>query len=224
MDVPAGVACFSETLSESKPRLAMNQWRPESPTLSGLRGGERRAEHFDDTLFSSIERMIYKVCRSHSSVCDETAEDLVHDCTLNISKQIAKYNPELSSFTTWCWHLCRNTLISKTRRAKKRVVLCYRGFANENHYDNRLFADHPGYPAKVYSFEIRDAVHDLLKQNPKQRQMVFAMFGNPRAKDYSAPDEIKICQVARACNVPYHEAYLFYRNIVRPFFKKRFAE
>jgi RNA polymerase sigma factor (sigma-70 family) len=228
MDVPAGVACRSESLSESRPRLAvettsrraMSQGMLGSLALSDLHGREclrPETRDFSDSLFNSIERMIYRLCNDYSSACNERAEDLVQDCVLNISKQIRKYNPELSNFTTWCWHLCKNTLINKIRRVNRRIVLC--GNCPES-----LMTSYSKNPTKVFTFEIREAVHDLLKQNPKQKQMVFAMFGNPRAKHYFSPDKIEICQVARTCNVPYQEAYLFYRNIVRPFFKKRFAE
>lgn len=226
----SATACIPEIPSQTKEpvpiervRVSLTQDSLAALMASAARGCEVNhpaAKHFQNGLYDSIHGMVYELCKHYSTFCGDDPEDLLHDCLLNISKKIGHYNSKISRLTTWSWHVSRNLLASKTRRAglrlRKTVEL------PDNISEDAVAGGTVKKTPKALVFEIRDAAIDLARKNPEQKEIVFAMLGNPADKDYTMPDKIDIGHVAKTCNVSYQETYLFLRKIVRPYMMKKF--
>jgi RNA polymerase sigma factor (sigma-70 family) len=144
-------------------------------------------------------------------------DDMIQDCYSRILKRIGTFKHYKAKFSTWCTHVCRSALNSRYRsniRYSSRI-------AEVENIDGLSVV---GPEDMMLAKEITDTVKAIAKAHPKKRKILYAMFGNPKKKNFLLPSEVRVAEVARELNVSYSEVYAFHRDVVRPFFKEKFGE
>lgn len=106
---------------------------------------------------------------------DETAQELVNEAFLRVSKKIETFNSETAVFSTWLFRITKNLFIDKTRQKKdKAVFLSDLAVADgENHMIEFDLESHENNPEvdiiiKERNKEINIIIDDLKSENIKQ--------------------------------------------------------
>lgn len=172
-------------------------------------------EHFYDLLYENIKMLIYKICRKYMPVFEDQMEDLVHDCMLKIVKEIKKFDAKRGSFSTWCYWRCRGVIIGKYRKAYRDS---HREFVNIEDDAEKIPDESSG--GLLLSIDFSQAIRDLVRLHPRKKRLIHIMLGRP--DDQSRSSRIIVSRIARVAKISRHDVSYFYKNVVRPFFRRRF--
>ena len=175
-------------------------------------------QSFQRALYDSIIRMVIGLANGYAVNSIDEADDLVQECMKRIMTNLHNYDSEKAKFSTWAYRVSKSVLNRKYTQGSK--------------YSNTFVQMKDGWDAgarekttsAVACSEITDVVRELIKEFPKKRHILFAMFGDPESDDYILPDTIDVTETARKAGVSYGQTHQFYCRSVRPFFKKRFSK
>lgn len=183
-------------------------------------------------LYEAIRRMVFQLALKYEKSCGESSEDLFQDCMARIISQLWRFDPAKAKFTTWSWLVCRSVLNRKYRDNKRinSVVVNSDAMIMEDGYDIRenLSEDIETEKSKTASagvgiIEMMDAIRTLASKYPDHQKLIFELFGNPEEDNYVMPKTISIAEASKAVGFDYLQARLFFKNVIRPFFRENFV-
>ena len=183
-------------------------------------------------LYDSIYKMVFQLANRYSVTCPDGVEDLAQDCMYRITSQLFRFDPNVAKFTTWAWWVCRSVLNKKYQVGKrlKNIVIgegCLINQNGESMFENMpekspegvQHHDCPG----MLAVEMMDAIRALMVKYPQRKTLIAELFGDPDSDGFVMQSQVSIIDAARASGEDYRKARLFYSDVVRPFFCKRFA-
>lgn len=180
-------------------------------------------KHFGNALYESVSRMVGMISTRFGETCHEPSEDLVQECFKRVFFKINKFDKDKAKFTTWCWYVCMNTLRHRYNHIAKRRDI-------NNFEDPDIIARmspaelrSAGYES-VLRDEIIDGLEVLAKRHPRNRRLIFEMFGNPVKGQDSLSSRPLFVEAAKSVGVTQQWAYSFYCSKVRPYFQRKFME
>lgn len=162
-----------------------------------------------------VESYVWRYCTSNS--VEKT--DLFQECMGKIFSSIGGYKQSKGKFTTWSSYVCFSVL---NREYQKRIRW-------ESHVVHDVVLDNrpdenPSNGNRILAQDVRSSIRDLMTRYPGNRSLILAIFGNPDAENYCPPERLKISSAARAAGMASDRAKVFFRDIIKPFFEKRFLQ
>lgn len=179
--------------------------------------GEADQALFGQHVYLALERIVDKLCRPWVPQMDERLEDLRQSCMLKIFKNIKTYDGT-KKFSTWVWIICRNELIERERYcARRRPQL-----SSATDFDATFLVASPK-DQSMLRLDIARCIRELATEYPQKKKFVFELLGDPDCSSYHVPSTLVITEAAKASGLEYHDAYMFYKHKVVPYFKEQFA-
>ena len=174
-------------------------------------------ELFERALYDSIIRMVIGIANSYAVNSIDTSDDLVQECMRRIMTKLHKFDKNKAKFSTWSYRVCKSVLNRKYKQGSK--------------YKSTFVGMAEGWDAPeservtsaVLGSEITQALKELFDENPKNKHILSAIFGNPDSEQFVIPDSIDISHAAEKAGVDYGQAHAFYSRKIRPFFRKKFS-
>lgn len=194
--------------------------------------GEQERLKMNQLLCDCIRNMVYKLAIKYSVTCNDEVDDLAQDCMYRIISQLWRYDSDKSKFTTWCWWVCRSVLNCKYRQGQKHksFIADARSYTDEdgvsmleNLPDQNTDGVQRNECRGILALEIIDTIKTLASEHPKNKELLFDLFGNPDDSDFVLPNYISLSASARAVGMKYSNARKFYNSIVRPLFQEKFS-
>jgi DNA-directed RNA polymerase specialized sigma24 family protein len=188
--------------------------------LSNRETGHPAESHFLEALFTSVAGIVHKLAFKYSATCVGSEDDLAQDCFLRIVENLDKFNSKdgTRKLSTWVWTVCENHLGRTYRYDKRRRE----GFTTCGG-DSLKGLVEPS--VSLLTLDVRDAVKALFDMYPERKTLLrMILGGTPEEGIIFSRGRMDIADMAREAGVKYSDAYTFYRDVVRPFFKNRFEE
>ncbi len=206
------------------PVLEFNRFPVSQETIAAFVGSGREASNrleseFRQELHQCISAMVHGLAFKYAVNCrlDEPG-DMVQDCWVRIMEKIHTYTPARARFTTWAYHVCKSVLNRSYRKGKRyheRYTDMPDGIA-----DNQMANDDSR--AASLGSDVRNAVRELLNLYPARSGVIVALLGKPDSE--IIPHEIDVHGAASVCGVPDADVEQFYKEVIRPFFERRFSD
>lgn len=232
-DLAAGIVATPVQDAVKKPMTQEQMAVAIARDMKGIRPlspQDRRT--INTALYVSIKKMIYQLATRYSATCPDTVDDLAQDCFYRVLAKLAKYEPKKSRFTTWTWSVCRNVLNRKYQAGKKHRSRFVDAGAFVNEEGENMLENMPERPMEgvqhhecpgIMAVEIMDAVRCLATKHPRQKRLIFEIFGNPDSEEFVMPSYVRISEAAKAVGMEYGRARSFYGSVVRPFLRSQLA-
>lgn len=175
-----------------------------------------------DSLYLSVEAMVYMLAKNYSITSKDDIQDLVSECTKKVFKVIKNYDASKARFTTWCYRVCQNQLRTKYGECKGVNALV---IGMPDHEDD----DRPIEPFRSYemglSADFRDALSYIKsKSNSRGRQIVNELFGfDKESGEYLLPERMNFAEASRNLRMSSASISQFYRDNVIPVLSDRFG-
>lgn len=170
--------------------------------------------YYGNAFFDSITKLVWMLANKYSISCPLTdVSDLSEICLDRILKNLHKYDPQWA-VSTWVWRVCQN-ILNREYEQNRRSVEIFDTLDGTHDYGK---TDRDAFIAR----DMTAAIRQLRAENPKWENVLLAMFGDVDAKDYCMPDRLCVAEVVRKTRRQYNDVHLFVKNVVRPFFAKRF--
>lgn len=186
-----------------------------------------------ERFYQSITKLVGNLASRYAGTCMDGTQDLMGDCWLKISKNIARFDPSRATLTTWTWMVCRSILNRRYQlscRSRSVVVEASRisredmdlALASIPDRDTDSFGanDNPD----IDRMDMVDSIRDLLAMHPEKRELIISMFGDPSDPDFVVPSYVNIREAARSVGEEPSRVEAFMNKVVRPFFRGRYAE
>ena len=175
-------------------------------------------EHFEEALYSSIERMVGMLSSKYSVTCIDQEYDLSQECFLRIWKKLDKFDAEKAKFTTWAWRVCTSVLNRQYRKSQKlREHITHQ--ADEDIERKSSGCEHD---SEMLAIEYSQAIRDLGEKYPKWKDFIYALMGNPDTECF--PGDIVVAHAAAKAGIGRGGAMKFYHGKIQPFMEKRFRQ
>ena len=170
---------------------------------------------FPEVLYESVHKLVRKLAIQYSVTCRDDKEDLMQDCWCRIIFKLHLFKAHKGNFTTWCWRVCTSVLDRKYNRESKKEDIMVE--MPEGLDDNRVGKEDSR--TSAISIDLRNAIDDLVAENPKDRHIIEAIFMD---SDGDLKSKIVYSQIGREIGVKAAQVSRVHKNIVKPFFYKRF--
>jgi hypothetical protein len=72
--------------------------------------------------------------------------------------------------------------------------------------------------------DIMETVSELARIYPRHRRLIMGFFGHPEKKGFVMPSRAMVANAAKEVGTSYVTANVFYKKVVQPFFRMRFAK
>jgi RNA polymerase sigma factor (sigma-70 family) len=175
-----------------------------------------------DSLYLSVEAMVYKLAKEYSITSNDDIQDLVSECTKKVFKVIKKYDASKARFTTWCYRVCQNQLRTRYGENKGSNSLIISMPDQED-------GDRPIEPFRSYemglSADFKDALAYIKQRtNARGRQIVNELFGFDKdSGEYLLPERINFAEASRNLHMSSASISQFYHEKVIPVLSARFV-
>lgn len=170
-------------------------------------------------LYEAVHDMVYKLALGYTSSCREDVDDLAQDCMKRMMERIGDFNPEVAKFTTWSWRVCVSVLNRIYRRESGRNKHLILVDVSEIKGRHEPRVEHSELPA--LRFDIRMAAAELAGKYPKRALLIRAMFEGLTKDGFSSITET-LTRASKRAGISLFLACEFFRDVIRPFFNKRF--
>ena len=169
---------------------------------------------YGNMLHDSIAKMVFKLAHKYVPTCSHDAvADLSQMCLAKVFHELHKFDANRGEFTTFVWSLCENALRRRYNWTNIRIT-------DTDSIDEAFDIGERDRDFSVAN-DMDTAVQDLMVLYPKWSKALIVMFGGEGGVKNSL-GSINLSAVAKASKCGYNGLSVFYRDVVRPFFIKRF--
>jgi len=170
-----------------------------------------------DVLHDSVMLLVFNIARKYKTFHGVGIEDLSQDCWYRILRKLHLYDPTRSSFTTWCSKVCFSVLNKGYERNKLRS---HRFVSFPDGLDESRISENPSH-SFMLGHDIRQTVTELMSMYPSYKHVLIEMFGDIE-NGMPMPSRINIRSISKRSGSPKGLVSRFYRDVVQPYFIKRF--
>lgn len=188
----------------------------------GLKVQHPLAPRATELLYEAIRKMVYKLSTSYAQSCRVDVDDLAQDCLKRIVQRVGDYDSRMSKFTTWSWTVCRSVLNAAYRKQSR-----WNEHVVDVDVDDLVGDATPRVESnqdKILGDDIVSTVFDLARMYPRRRRLIMGFFGHPEKKGFVMPSKAMVANAAKEVGTSYVTANVFYKKVVQPFFRTRFAK
>lgn len=125
---------------------------------------------FFEPIVNRYWRRLFLFVKRTSFFSDEDTEDILQETFLKIYKSLNNFDPALS-FSTWAYHICRNTIIDTIRRKQARPKTVY---IDETDAIN-LFRDATDTVRHIESKERYEKITSIIQSLPEKYREVLVL-------------------------------------------------